>query len=155
MGLFRRIALTNIEADFDRYRKNLIVLGSQLAMHTEAVLYSIHNDTTVIASGFAGYQSFYAEQMPAAIDELKRFVAGYGLTYVTPVYDYQSDDQVKYGLLDFGVSTKSLEAVSIFSDTFTPPAPQQAVEYLKDKFPICHDYIAFKLGDASRRRTQS
>lgn len=144
MGLFRRIALATIEDDFSRFRKNLIVLGSQLAIHTEAVVYCFKHGLRLVASGFTNYQRTFAEQMPEAIEALRAFLAEYDIEYLTPVYDYDSPDAVKYSLLDFGVSTKSLEAVSIFADTFTEPSAQQVLSYIDAKLPICREYIALK-----------
>lgn len=150
MGLFRRIALANIEQDFERFHKNLIVLGSQLAIHTEAVIYCRNRGLAAVASGFTAYQSSFAEQMPAAITRLTSFLREFDIDYATPISGYQSADEVKYRLLDFGVSTKSLEAVSIFSDTFSDPTSDQVLAYLEAKLPVCRDYISLKCGTASQ-----
>lgn len=150
MGLFRRIALANIEADFAKYQKNLIVLGSQLATHTEAIVHCLTHSIGRVASGFTSYQQSFAEQMPDAISALRQYLAEYDLEYETPVYEYDNSDDVKFRLLDFGVSTKSLEAVSIFADTFTEPTSEQVVEYIADKLPICREYIHLKVGKASK-----
>ncbi len=144
MGLFRRIALANIEADFATYHKNLIVLGSQLAIHCEAIIYCLQHGITTVASGFTAYQCSFAEQMTEAIDEIKSFVAEYNLQYTTPISHFASPDDVKFKLLDFGVSTKSLESVSIFADTFSDPSAELVVRYITDKLPICREYIAMK-----------
>lgn len=141
-GLFRKIALANIESDFATYQKNLIILGSQLASHAEAVLYCLKFDVRYIASGFTKYESFLPEQMPQAISKLKAFVEEYGIQYATPVYDYADADAVKYRLFEMGISTKSLEAFSIFSDTSTHPSSQIVNRYIDDKLPLCREYIA-------------
>jgi hypothetical protein len=143
-GLFRRIALVDIESDFLKFKKNLIFLGSQLATHTEGILYCLNHNIDVLASGFTNYESNLAEQMPETIPILTSFIAEYGIKYTTPIYGYGSEDEVKYRLLDFGISTKSLEGVSIFADTFSDPTPEVVSEYIKAKLPICRDYISFK-----------
>ncbi len=141
-GLFRRIALANIESDFATYRKNLIILGSQLASHTEAILYCLRFNIKHIASGFTRYEAFLPEQMPESIELIRSFMIEYGIEYATPVYDFTDADSVKYRLFEMGISTKSLEAFSIFSDTSTEPTPQIVTSYIEAKLPICREYIA-------------
>jgi hypothetical protein len=80
--------------------------------------------------------------MPVAVEALRTFLQEYSIKYVTPLSDYKTEEQVKYRLLDFGVSTKSLEAVSIFADTFTTPSAEQVRDYIQKKLPICRSYIA-------------
>jgi 7-cyano-7-deazaguanine synthase in queuosine biosynthesis len=144
-GLFRRVALVDIEQDFHQFKKNLILLGYQLAAHTEGILYCQRNDIKVLVSGFTRYESHYAEQLPEAIKALSVFASEYGVEYMVPVYECTSADEVKYKLLDFGISTKSLEGVSIFADTFSDPSPELVLRYIEAKLPICRDYMSFKL----------
>jgi hypothetical protein len=153
-GLFRRIALSTIEDDFARYKKNLIVLGSQLAMHTEAIVYCRLRGIAVVATGFTHYQRHYAEQMPEAVEMLRTFMANNGLSYELPVASYRHEDEVKYSLLDFGVTTKSLEAVSVFSDTFSVPDAKIVTQYIADKLPICSAYIELKLAKKDNGASQ-
>lgn len=48
---------------------------------------------------------------------------GTHLCYQSPVYEFaQLADDVKYLLLQLGISTKSLEGISIFADSFTTPS---------------------------------
>jgi hypothetical protein len=144
MGLFRRIALQNIEADFARFGKNLILLGSQLATHTEGIVFCLARGLKCMAAGSTRYQSHFPEQMNVARERLQAFCREFGIEYLLPVGDFSSEDDVKYQLLDYGVSTKSLEAVSIFSDTFTQPTAQQVADYIDLKLPICREYISRK-----------
>lgn len=51
-GLFRRIAFADIERDFATYRTNLILLGHQLAIQTEAIVDCAHRGITRVVSGF-------------------------------------------------------------------------------------------------------
>lgn len=140
-GLFRRIALEDIEADFEKYKKNLIILGSQLATLSTAILYCLRNSITIIASGFTKYEATLPEQMAQAIDLFRSFALEFGIAYITPVYEYSSSDEVKYHLFDFGISTKSLEPFSIFSDTASEPAPDLVSVYINDKLSICRKFL--------------
>lgn len=141
MGLFRRVAIQDIESDFARFGKNLILLGSQLATHTKGILYCLDHGLKTMAAGSTRYQAHFPEQMDVARDRLRAFCGEYGVEYLLPVGDLATEDDVKYRLLDYGVSTKSLEAVSIFSDTFTQPTAEQVAEYIDLKLPICREYI--------------
>lgn len=84
------------------------------------------------------------EQIPEAIEVFRSLFSQYRLEFATPVYDYATLDAVKYQLLDFGVTTKSLEPVSLFGDTFSVASSSNVVAYLTDKLPICHAYIQLK-----------
>jgi hypothetical protein len=144
-GLFRRVALADIEADFARYHTNLILLGHQLTIQTEAIVYCLEQRLTRMVSGFSSYQTpAFMEQTPEAIAISKEFCDGYGISFETPITLYASLDDVKFQLLDFGVTTKSLEAVSLFADTFSRATAENIVHYLEAKLPICHEYIRLK-----------
>jgi hypothetical protein len=144
-GLFRRVALAEIEDDFKVYGKNLILLGDQLAIHSQAILYCLCNGIKELASGFVTYEKHFAEQNPTAIALFKSFAKEYGIKYSTPVYRYKALDDIKYHLMDFGVSTKSLEGFSIFADTFSQPTENEVKKYIKSKLPICRKFIELKL----------
>jgi hypothetical protein len=141
MGLFRRVALQDIESDFARFGKNLILLGSQLATHTEGIMFCLDSGLKSMAAGSTKYQEHFPEQMGVARERLRAFCGEFGVEYLLPVGDFTSEDDVKYRLLDYGVSTKSLEAVSIFSDTFSQPPADQVAEYIDLKLPLCREYI--------------
>jgi len=144
-GLFRRIALANIESDFQKYKTNLIPVGSQLAGHTEAIIYCLENSITYMATGFTKYEKDLMEQRPEAIDVIKRFVEEYGIKYMLPVYEFRSIDDVKYQLLDFGISTKSLEPTYLFGDTFSTPTTENLLRYIEEKLHVCRNYIRKRL----------
>jgi hypothetical protein len=144
MGLFRRVALQDIELDFARFGKNLILLGSQLATHTEGIVFCLDHGLKSMAAGTTKYQEHFPEQMDVARDRLRAFCGEFGIEYLLPVVDFAAEDEVKYRLLEYGVSTKSLEAVSIFSDTFSQPTEDQVAEYIDLKLPICREYIGRK-----------
>ena len=72
---------------------------------------------------------------------------GYGITYESPIYDWaQSPDDVKYKLLQLGLSTKSLEGLSVFADSFTTPSDEVVLQYLRDKERKAVDIIDFFQG---------
>jgi hypothetical protein len=144
MGLFRRVALQDIESDFARFGKNLILLGSQLAIHTEGIVFCLDHGLKSMAAGMNKYQEHFPEQMVIAREKLRSFCGEFGIEYLLPIADFETEDEVKYRLLDYGVSTKSLEAVSIFSDTFSQPTADQVAEYIDLKLPICREYIGRK-----------
>ncbi|PID32093.1 hypothetical protein CR970_02320 [Candidatus Saccharibacteria bacterium] len=100
-----------------------------------------------MVSGFSLYQSeMYMEQTPEAVHISTELMQSYGLEFRTPILEYSSLDDVKFQLLDFGVTTKSLEAVSIFADSFSIPSPRSVVEYMTSKLDTCRRYIDMKVG---------
>ncbi len=140
-GLFRSIAISNLEEDFKRWGINLVLLGDKLAIHAAATVYCLQNGITRIVDGCVGYQKDLAEQKDVAIEILITFEEKYGITYECPIYHFGSQDDVKYGLLTIGLSSKSLEGVSVFGDAFSEPTDQMVEEYMNDKLPICHNHV--------------
>ncbi|RID88372.1 hypothetical protein D1953_04095 [Peribacillus asahii] len=140
-GLFRSVAIENLEADFRRWGINLVLLGDKLAIHAAATVYCLQNGISRMVDGCVGYQEDLAEQKEVAIELLKDFERQYGIEYESPIYNYGSKDDVKYALLTLGLSSKSLEGVSIFGDAFSEPSEQQVQEYIIDKLPICHRHV--------------
>jgi diphthamide synthase (EF-2-diphthine--ammonia ligase) len=107
-GLFRSVAIADIERDFQQWSTNLIILGAQFASLTEGVVHCLRNEVDTLAAGYVKYEQDYHEQSPAAVAWFTEFCASFGIHLKLPVYDYTSADHVKYALLNFGVSTKSL-----------------------------------------------
>jgi predicted subunit of tRNA(5-methylaminomethyl-2-thiouridylate) methyltransferase len=140
-GLFRSVAIENLEDDFRRWGINLVLLGDKLAIHAAATVYCIQNGIDRIVDGCVGYQEDLAEQKEVALELLKDFEKKYGIEYESPIYNYGSKDDVKYALLTLGLSSKSLEGVSIFGDAFSEPTEKQVEEYILDKLPICHKHV--------------
>jgi 7-cyano-7-deazaguanine synthase in queuosine biosynthesis len=140
-ALFRQVALIHIERDFATYQVNLVVLGSQLATLTEGILYCLEHGITSLAVGFTAYQSHFAEQTPVAISLFEDYCNGFGIRFLTPTRDRASADSVRESLLAYGVSTKSLEGFSIFSDTFSDPSPEQVDAYIREKLPLCRAHV--------------
>jgi predicted subunit of tRNA(5-methylaminomethyl-2-thiouridylate) methyltransferase len=140
-GLFRHLALAAIEDDFAKYKKNLIILGSQLATHATAAVYCLEHGITRLASGFARYQLHLPEQKEEAAKLLRSFLDEFGIAYAMPVYEYANEDAVKYKLFEFGISTKSLESTSVFSDTSSEPSGELVAAYVADKLPLCRAHV--------------
>ncbi|KGX91128.1 hypothetical protein N781_05425 [Pontibacillus halophilus JSM 076056 = DSM 19796] len=148
-GLFRSIAIEHLEEDFRRFGINLVLLGDKLAIHAAATVYCLQNGITRIVDGCVGYQEDLAEQKEASIELLKDFERQYGIDYESPIYHYGSQDDVKYALLTLGLSSKSLEGVSIFGDAFSEPTNEQVTEYITGKLPICENHIEWMTNTAS------
>ena len=144
-GTFRSIALENIEKDFLKYKKNLILLGEKLAIHVHAIDVCKRQGMTVINDGINQYQKDFPEQRDVARDFLQSFMQSYGIDYRSPVYDSPSMLYVKHRLMQLGLSAKSLEGVTIFGDTFSTPSDEVILQYLKDKQAIAQEITSFLL----------
>jgi hypothetical protein len=140
-GLFRRIAIVDIEEDFAAYRRNLIPLGDSLASHTEAILYCRREGIPLLAAGVVSYKGHALQQMPAANEAMRQFVERYGIEYRTPLLRYDSVDDVKYALFELGVSTKSLEGCSLFDDSYSSADAGTVTRYIAAKQAICEQYL--------------
>lgn len=141
-GLFRSIAISNLEDDFKRWGVNLVLLGDKLAIHAAATVYCLQHGISRIVDGCVGYQKDLAEQKNVAINLLKSFEEIYGINYECPIYHFGSQDDVKYALLTIGLSSKSLEGVSVFGDAFSEPTDEMVEEYITDKLSLCHKHLA-------------
>jgi hypothetical protein len=142
-GLVRRIAVATIEEDFRRYGGyNLVLLGEALALHAAGLVHCLSNGVPALADGSSGYQTDMPEQRAVALEQFRLLTESYGISYLTPVIGYPSADEVKYQLLDLGISTKSLEGISMFSDSFSYADDDKISAYLVDKVPIARSFIA-------------
>jgi len=137
------MALANIEGDFERFKFNLIPVGDSLASHAAGIVYCLQNSISTLASGFTKYEADYPEQQEGAVEMMRTFAAEFGVSYVTPVYEYEHVDDVKFRLFDFGISTKSLEGTSLFANTFSTPPPSIVCDYIDSKLDICRQHIRF------------
>ena len=141
-GLFRTLAISQLEKDFKCYKTCLVCLGCKMAAHTHAIIFCIENGIKVIADGYNQYQSGdFMEQRPEAIEIMKNFSAEYGILYINPVYDYKDKKEIKYALYDFGISTKSLEGTCIFGDTYSAPDRKDIISYISGRLQICRNFI--------------
>jgi len=138
-GAFRSIAIEHLEDDILKYRKNLVLLGEKLAIHAHLVDFCHRNDINTINDGITHYQMEFPEQRQVAKTFLMEMMARYDINYQSPIYEFaQSADDVKYRLLQLGISTKSLEGISIFADSFSTPNDEVILAYLQDNAPLAH-----------------
>jgi 7-cyano-7-deazaguanine synthase in queuosine biosynthesis len=140
-GLFRLVAFADIESDFATYRRNLIPLGDSLVSHTKAILYCRREQIPRLAAGIVAYKAHALQQMPAANEAIRRFVERYGIEYRTPLVEYESVDDVKYALFEYGVSTKSLEGCSLFDDSYSRADEETVSRYVAAKQVLCERYL--------------
>lgn len=146
-GAFRSIAIASLEEDIIQDRKNLVLLGEKIAIHSHVINYCMRNGIKTINDGIALYQKEFPEQRMVAKEYFVDFMKEYGITYHSPIYEFaKSVDDVKYRLLQIGVSTKSLEGVSIFADSFSEPSDETILTYLERKERICRDIIELLTG---------
>lgn len=146
-GTFRSIAIENIENDILLFKKNLVLLGEKIAIHVHVIDYCLRNGIKIINDGIASYQKEFPEQRMVAKEYFVQFMKEYSIEYRSPIYELAtSADNVKYRLLQLGLSTKSLEGVSIFADSFSIPSDECILDYLKSKESVCRDIIEFLVG---------
>lgn len=147
-GAFRSIAIEHLENDILSYRKNLVLLGEKLAIHAHLVDFCRRNDISTINDGITHYQMEFPEQRLVAKEWLVNWMANYDINYQSPIYEFAtSADDVKYRLLQLGISTKSLEGISIFADSFSTPSDEVILAYLKEKSPLAMNIVRFLSGE--------
>ena len=144
-GLFRKLSLLNIENDFKKYSTNLVCVGCRMGMHVETIIYALRNNIKVVADGSIKYQSDFPEQSDVAIDLFKKMYSKFGIDYINPVLDIEDAKEVKYRLLDYGISIQSMEDTCLFSNTFTEASKQDINQYINERIKICEQYINRKL----------
>lgn len=144
-GLFRKLALANIENDFAKYKTNMICLGCRLAMHIETIIYCMKNDIHTVADGSVKYQNDFPEQNDAALEIFRELYKKYGIEYKTLLAEVSSAKDVKYRLLDNGISIQSMEDTCLFSNTFNKPEENSIKEFLNERLSICDTYIEEKM----------
>ncbi|MBC8953972.1 MULTISPECIES: hypothetical protein [Xenorhabdus] len=146
-GSFRTLAIETLEDDILKDKKNLVLLGEKIAIHAHIIDYCMRHGIKIINDGITHYQKEFPEQRLIAKEYFVEFMKGYGIEYNSPIYEFaQSQDDVKYRLLQAGISTKSLEGISIFADSFTPASDETILDYLKRKESKCRDIIEFLTG---------
>ncbi|UFQ13584.1 MULTISPECIES: hypothetical protein [Streptomyces] len=146
-GTFRSLAMEDLEQDILTHRKNLILLGDKLAIYVHAVDYCTRNGISVINDGIVRYQQDFPEQRNVSREFFEKFVASYGITSHSPIYEYAtSQDLVKYRLMQLGLSTKSLEENLLFGDCASTPSDDVVQAYLRQKEPKARDIVDFLMG---------
>ncbi|AOM42449.1 hypothetical protein [Xenorhabdus hominickii] len=146
-GSFRTLAIENLEEDILNYKKNLVLLGEKIAIHAHIICYCMKTGIKIINDGITHYQKEFPEQRLVAKEYFVDFMKEYKIEYNSPIYEFaKSQDDVKYRLLQAGISTKSLEGISIFSDSFSYASDEIILSYLKRKENKSRDIIEFLTG---------
>ena len=146
-GTFRQLAITTIEHDILKYKKNLVLLGEKLAIHVHAIDYCHRNGISICNDGITNYQSEFPEQRDCAKQWMQEFMLKYKILQQSPVYELAtSENIVKNNLFQAGVSPKSLEGVTIFADSFSTPSNEDIINYLMDKEALADTIISFISG---------
>lgn len=140
-GLFRKLSLANIESDFSKYQTNLVCLGCRLAMHIETIIYCLQNNIHVVADGSVKYQNDFPEQNSIALKWFKNLYNYYDIEYKTVLADVNEAKEVKYKLLDNGISIQSMEDTCLFSNTFNEATEDAIGQFLDDRYKECLKYI--------------
>ena len=112
----------------------MVLLADKMAIHSAATVYCLKNGIKYLYDGVVEYQNDLVEQKLVAMNKFKIFEKIYGIHYSSRIYGFGTRKEVKYALLDFGISNKSLEGVSIFGDSFSEPEDWMLEEYMDDKF---------------------
>lgn len=145
-ALLRKISIKDIENDILKWKCNMVLLGDKMAIHAAATVYCLQNNITRLLDGVVKYQDDLVEQKKVAINIFREFENKYGITYESPIYEFGDRKKVKYALMEFGLSNKSLEGVSIFADSFSEPSEQIIREYMEEKIHYCEEHINLLLG---------
>lgn len=140
-GLFRKLALENIESDFEKYKTNLICLGCRMAMHVETIVYCLQNNINVVTDGSVKYQSDFPEQNKNALNMFNDLYKHFDIEYRTILSDVSNVSEVKYKLLDNGISIQSMEDTCLFNNTFHKAADEAISNFIEERKQICIDYI--------------
>lgn len=145
-ALLRKITIKDIEKDILRWKCNLVLLGDKMAIHAAATSYCFENNITRLLDGAVKYQEDLVEQKIVAMEFFFKFEDSYGISYESPIYNYGNRKEIKYALMEFGISNKSLEGVSIFGDSFSEPDENMILEYMNEKIHFCHEHIRLLSG---------
>lgn len=150
-GSFRTIAIADIEDDILEFKKNLVLLGEKIAIHAHVIDYCKKKNISIVNDGVTLYQNEFPEQRMIAREYFGKIMELYGIYYHSPIYEFaQSADDVKYRLLQLGLSTKSLEGISIFADSFSVPSDSAVKGYLLKKEKLFFDIVNFITGKSLR-----
>ena len=143
-GLFRKLSLETIEEDFRKYSTNLVCLGCRMGMHTETILYALKHNIKIVADGSIKYQNHFPEQSSVSLDLFKKLYEAYGIEYINPVLSLEDKKDVKYNLLNYGISIQSMEDTCLFSNTFSKAEDKNMSEYIEERLQYCDKYIIKK-----------
>lgn len=140
-ALVREVVLVDLVDDIQTDGCQLVLLGEALCMFSSAIVYAKRQEISSIAYGASKYQSSFPEQQPMMIDAIRGFLAKWDIDLQTPGLDWESEEQPKKVLRDVGLSTKSLESVSMFADIDDLPHPEESMSYFERKLPMLVKYV--------------
>lgn len=140
-GLVREICFKHIVSDIQEDGCQLLYLGEAIAMLVAAAKYCISNAIHRIAFGATAYQNNLPEQQPAVLELFREFLNKYGIQFLTPGDGWASEDEVKERLHIAGVSSKSLEGISLLADIDDYPSPEAAVAYARRKLKWASQHL--------------
>lgn len=144
-GLFRKLSLSTLENDAKKYKTSLICLGCRMGMHIETILYALKHNIKVVADGSIKYQNDFPEQSQTALNLFKELYSRFGIEYITPVIEIDNAKEVKYKLLDYGISIQSMEDTCLFSNTFSEGHDDDISDFINTRIDFCEKYINSKL----------
>ena len=93
----------------------------------------------------ANIENDFPEQNGVALEIFRGLYEKYGIEYKTLLSEVNSAKDVKYRLLDNGISIQSMEDTCLFSNTFNKAEEKSIKEFLNARLPICDTYIEEKL----------
>lgn len=143
-GSFRLIALKDIEQDILTDKKNLVVMGEKLAIMAHTINFCKRNGLSIVNCGYARYQEEFPEQREQSIIYLEKLLSKYNIKLNCPIYDLaNSIEDVKYRLMELGLSNKPLEGSTLFGDTFSKADDITIKNYINRKESLLYDHISF------------
>jgi len=90
---------------YERYIRNLVkfrffLLSTcglcKLAMHVRTVVYCLENKITHVCDGANQGMRLFPAQMARVIEEIKKMYASFGIEYTTPVFDFESPQNIEF-----------------------------------------------------------
>lgn len=141
-GTFRKIALKDIEQDILTDKKNLIVLGEKIAILIHTVDFCKRNNISIVNLGYTKYQQEFPEQRDVSREKLKNLLNYYDISCRYPIYELSEKiEDVKYMLMEMGLSNKPLEGSTLFGDTFSVSSDDIIEAYIDRKTSLFHEQI--------------
>lgn len=110
-------------------------------MFGSSIVYARRHGIGQIAYGAVSYQSHFPEQQPSVVEVIRELLSRWNITLLTPGMNWKSDHLPKQILRDVGLSTKSLESVSMFADIDDSSHSEEAAAYIERKMSILERYI--------------
>jgi 7-cyano-7-deazaguanine synthase in queuosine biosynthesis len=108
--LVRRVSIRSIVKDRLRYGTEVVwCVACRTTMNAAAMRYALENDLAAISDGSNKEQipgekhlTGTAENYPSVVAQLKDFARGYGVEFVTPVYDFGDREERRRRLTELG-----------------------------------------------------